>query len=185
MDAALNWLEGQKASPFFAWIHLYDPHTPYEPPEPYRSEYGPGGPAGLYDGEIAFMDEQIGRCTAWLEKNGLDKSTVLVLIGDHGEGLGSHGEGTHGYFIYDYAVHVPFIAVAPFEELRGTRVSSQVRGVDVFPTLLELAGTSPSAKTQGRSLLRLMFDPGKRRRAQPILSPCLPVSNSVGVRFIP
>lgn len=162
IDAALTWLEGQKNKPFFAWIHLYDPHTPYEPPEPYRSEYSPSGLIGLYDGEIAFMDEQIGRCVAWLEKNSLDKNTVLIIIGDHGEGLGSHGEGTHGYYIYDYAVHVPFIVVTPFEELRGIRVSSQVRAVDVFPTLLELAKTEPTAKTQGRSLLRLMFRPQKK-----------------------
>lgn len=162
MDAALSWLEGQKNHPFFAWIHLYDPHTPYEPPEPYRSEYGRGGLVGLYDGEIAFMDEQIGRCVTWLEKNGLGQDTILVLIGDHGEGLGSHGEGTHGYFIYECAVHVPLIVATPFEGLRGIRVSSQVRSVDVFPTLLELAGTEPTAKTQGRSLLGMMFRPGKK-----------------------
>lgn len=162
MDAALAWLDGQKNKPFFAWIHLYDPHTPYEPPEPYRSEYGPVGLAGLYDGEIAFMDEQIGRCVAWLEKNGLDKNTVLVLIGDHGEGLGSHGEGTHGYFIYDYALHVPFIVVTPFEGLRGIRVSSQVSAVDVFPTLLGLVKTRPTSPIQGQSLLRLMFRPAMK-----------------------
>jgi len=162
MDAALNWLEGKKNSPFFAWVHLYDPHTPYEPPEPYRSEFGSRGLVGLYDGEIAFMDEQIGRCVAWLEKNGLDKNTILILIGDHGEGLGSHGEGTHGYFIYDYAVHVPFIVVTPFEKLKGLRVPSQVRAVDVFPTLLELAKTEPTVKTQGRSLLQLMFRPEQK-----------------------
>jgi arylsulfatase A-like enzyme/tetratricopeptide (TPR) repeat protein len=157
MDVALEWLEGQKESPFFAWIHLYDPHTPYEPPEPYLSEYGPKGLAGLYDGEIAFMDEQIGRCTDWLEKNGLDKSTILVLVGDHGEGLGSHGEGTHGYFIYDYAIHVPLIIVTPFAELQGVRVPSQVRIIDIFPTLLEMTSIAPSGETQGRSLLPAMF----------------------------
>ena len=92
------------------------------------------GRVGLYDGEIASMDEQIGRCVAWLEKNGLDQNTVIVLIGDHGEGLGSHGEGTHGYFIYDYAAHVPFIITTPLRGLQGVRVSSQVRAVDVFPT---------------------------------------------------
>jgi len=165
MDAALSWLESQKKNPFFAWVHLYDPHTPYEPPEPYRSEFGPRGLAGLYDGEIAFMDEQVGRCAAWLEKNGLDKNTILILIGDHGEGLGSHGEGTHGYFIYDYAVHVPFIAVTPFEGLRGIRVSSQVRAVDVFPTLLELSNAGPTSETQGRSLLPLMFRPEKKEES--------------------
>lgn len=161
IDAALDWLEEQKSTPFFAWIHLYDPHTPYEPPEPYLSEYGPRGLAGLYDGEIAFMDEQIGRCLSWLEDNGLDESTILILVGDHGEGLGSHGEGTHGYFIYDYAIHVPLIIVTPFEVLRGVRVSSQVRVVDIFPTLMEIAAVTPTAETHGRSLLPLMFRPQK------------------------
>jgi arylsulfatase A-like enzyme/Tfp pilus assembly protein PilF len=162
MDAALSWLEEQKKIPFFAWIHLYDPHAPYEPPEPYRSEYSPRGRVGLYDGEIAFMDEQIGRCVSWLEKNGLDKNTVLILIGDHGEGLGSHGEETHGYFIYDYAVHVPFIVVTPFDGLRAARVSSQVRAVDVFPTLLDLVKIKSPTKLQGKSLLPLMFQTKKK-----------------------
>ena len=161
IDAALDWLDEQKSTPFFAWIHLYDPHTPYEPPEPYLSEYGPRGLAGLYDGEIAFMDEQIGRCLSWLENNGLDESTILILVGDHGEGLGSHGEGTHGYFIYDYAIHVPLIIVTPFEVLGGVRVSSQVRVVDIFPTLMEIAAVTPPAETHGRSLLPLMFQPQK------------------------
>jgi len=165
MDAALAWLEGQKANPFFAWIHLYDPHAPYEPPEPYFSEYRRRGFTGLYDGEIAFMDEQIGRCVAWLEKNGLDKNTVLILIGDHGEGLGSHGEANHGYFIYEYAVHVPFLVVAPFQELRGRRVSSQVRAVDVFSTLLELAKIKSPIKVYGKSLLPLMFQPKKKEES--------------------
>jgi choline-sulfatase len=164
MDAALNWLDKQKSGPFFAWIHLYDPHSPYEPPEPYLSEYRPRGLVGLYDGEIAFMDEQIGRCLGWLEKNGLDKSTILILVGDHGEGLGSHGEGTHGYFIYDYAVHVPLIIVTPFERLRGVHVPSQVRTVDIFPTLMEIAAGTPPAETQGHSLLPLMFQPQKKEK---------------------
>jgi len=162
MDAALDWLEKQKSSPFFAWIHLYDPHTPYEPPEPYLSEYGGKSLAGLYDGEIAFMDEQIGRCVDWLENNSLGKNTILVLVGDHGEGLGSHGEGTHGYFIYDYATHVPLIVVTPFEDLQGVRVSSQVRVVDIFPTLLEITAIPPPGETQGRSLLSLMVQPQRK-----------------------
>ena len=162
MDVALDWLEEKKNSPFFAWIHLYDPHTPYEPPEPYLSEYGPRGFTGMYDGEIAFMDEQIGRCIDWLENNGLDKDTILVLVGDHGEGLGSHGEGTHGYFIYDYAIHVPLIIVTPFDRLRGVRVPSQVGIVDIFQTLIEMTAIPSSIETQGRSLLPLMFRPQKK-----------------------
>ncbi len=160
MDAALSWLEGRKDRPFFAWVHLYDPHTPYEPPEPYFSQYQRGGPAGLYDGEIAFMDEQIGRLVAWLERNGLDRRTILLLVGDHGEGLGSHGESNHGYFIYDYALHVPLIVVTPFEAGRGVRVSSQVSTADVFATILDLAKIPVSGQNQGRSLVPLIFGRG-------------------------
>ena len=160
MDAALAWLEEQKKGSFFAWIHLYDPHVPYAPPEPYFSEYGSRGRTGLYDGEIAFMDEQIGRCVAWLAKNGLDQKTILILIGDHGEGLGNHGEETHGFFIYDSVVHVPFLVVTPLPGLQGKRVSSQVSSVDVFPTLLDLAHVAVPSRTQGRSLLPAMFRPG-------------------------
>jgi len=163
MDSALGWLDGRKDRPFFAWIHLYDPHLPYEPPEPYRSEYGVRGPAGLYAGEIAFMDEQIGRLTAWLERTGLDRSTVLVLVGDHGEGLGEHNEGSHGFYIYDYAMHVPLIVVAPLDGLAGKRVPVQVRTADLFPTVLDLAGLALGGEVQGRSLVPSMFRPGAGR----------------------
>ena len=157
VDAALAWLEGREQEPFFTWIHLYDPHTPYEPPEPFLSEYGGRGPGGLYDGEIAFADSQVGRFVSWLEARGLDEKTVIVVVGDHGESLGSHGEGTHGYFVYDYALRVPLVVAAPFSELRAVRVESQVSMVDVFPTVLSLLGVDPETPVQGRSLLPAMF----------------------------
>ncbi len=115
-DAALAWLEEQKDKPFFAWLHFYDPHTPYSPPDRFRPSSN--SMIGLYDGEIAFMDEQIGRCLDWLEKKGLREKTIVAVIGDHGEGLGDHGEKSHGYYIYDYAVHVPFILSAPIKQGR-------------------------------------------------------------------
>ena len=161
-DAALAWLEEQKADPFFAWIHLYDPHVPYAPPEPFASTYGPRGPAGLYDGEIAFMDTQIGRITAWLEASGLAGETLIVLVGDHGESLGDHGEGTHGFFVYDCVLHVPFLVATPFAGLQGKRVPSQVSTADVFPTILGLLDLASPVKAQGRSLVPLMFDPGRK-----------------------
>jgi arylsulfatase A-like enzyme/tetratricopeptide (TPR) repeat protein len=160
MDAALAWLESRKPGPFFAWIHLYDAHTPYEPPEPFLSRFRAGGLAGLYDGEIAFADAQVGRCISWLRTNGLDQRSVVVIIGDHGESLGRHGEGTHGYFVYDDTTRVPFLVVAPFAELQGVRVDSQVSAVDVFPTVLGLCGIGSGPKVQGRSLLPAMFHPG-------------------------
>jgi arylsulfatase A-like enzyme/tetratricopeptide (TPR) repeat protein len=164
MDAALAWLDGRKDEPFFAWVHLYDPHSPYNPPEPFFSEYNKSR-VGLYDGEIAFMDSQIGRLESWLETNGLVKNTIVVLIGDHGEGLGSHGERTHGYFIYDYAVHVPFIVVTPFRGLQGVRVAAQSRTADVFPTVLELAGIPAPGKVHGSSQVPAMFDPKRAPQA--------------------
>ena len=82
-----------------------------------------------------------------------------MIIGDHGEGLGSHGEGTHGYFVYDYATRVPFLVVTPFAELAGIRVDSQVSSVDLFPTVLGLCGIGSGPKVQGRSLLPVMFHP--------------------------
>jgi choline-sulfatase len=157
MDAAIDWLKGHAKDPFFAWIHLYDPHTPYEPPEPLASEFRSHGPAGAYDGEIAFADQQVGRCVSWLKDAGLDDKTILVIVGDHGEALGSHGEGTHGYFIYDYALHVPFIIATPLDEFRGVRVNAQVSLVDVFPTVLGLAGVDSKTRVEGRSLIPLMY----------------------------
>jgi arylsulfatase A-like enzyme/tetratricopeptide (TPR) repeat protein len=159
MDAALAWLADRKPGPFFAWIHLYDAHTPYEPPEPFLSTFRAGGLAGLYDGEIAFADAQVGRLVSWLRDNGVDRKTVLVIIGDHGESLGSHGEGTHGYFVYDDTTRVPFLVVTPFAELQGVRVDSQVSSVDVFPTVLGLCGVDTEPKVQGRSLLPVLFHP--------------------------
>lgn len=155
VDSALKWLNENKDRPFFAWIHLYDPHLPYEPPEPYFSQYNYYPPVSLYDGEIAFMDEQVGRLYQWLEDLGLDRKTIVVLVGDHGEGLGDHGELAHGYFIYDYAIRVPLIVVTPLKEFAGLRIKSQVSVVDVFPTVCQLAGIKNPA-VQGRSLINLM-----------------------------
>jgi arylsulfatase A-like enzyme/tetratricopeptide (TPR) repeat protein len=160
VDAALAWLEKEQQHPFFAWIHFYDAHSPYEPPEPFVSEYRAQGLAGLYDGEIAFVDQQLGRCVSWLRAKGLDRKTALVVIGDHGEGLGSHGEGTHGYFVYDYALRVPLLVATPFPELHGVKVDAQVSAVDVFPTVLALAGL-PATEVHGRSLLPLMLHAGE------------------------
>ena len=99
----------------------------------------------------------MGRVIDWLRTTRLDQETIVVIVGDHGEGLGSHGEGTHGFFVYDYALHVPFIVASPIDELHGVRVDSQVSLVDVFPTVLALAGIDSNAKVHGRSLLPLMF----------------------------
>ncbi|HEV7238742.1 MAG TPA: sulfatase-like hydrolase/transferase [Thermoanaerobaculia bacterium] len=146
VDAALRWLDQKTVQPFFAWVHLYDAHTPYAPPEPFRARFA-GSP---YDGEIAFADSQVGRLLDWLEKQGLKDDTIVVVVGDHGEGLGSHGEGEHGFYIYDYAVRVPLLMRLP--GVSGVRVAQQVRTVDIFPTLLELVTGKKTEGIEGRSL---------------------------------
>lgn len=153
MDDALRWMETVQEKKFFAWIHLYDAHTPYEPPEPYRSRY-PGQP---YVAEVAYTDAVVGRLTSWLRERGLMERTLVVLTADHGESLGEHGESTHAYFIYDSTMDVPLIVRTPWGD-RG-RVSSQVSGADLFPTVLELLGQAPEAGLDGRSLALGVLNP--------------------------
>ena len=153
VDAALEWLETVRERRFFAWVHLYDPHTPYEPPEPHLSRY-PGQP---YLGEIAYTDEQVGRLLSWLRRTSLLDRTAVVVVADHGESLGEHGEATHTFFVYDATVHVPLLVRTPWGD-RG-RVRAQVSTVDVFPTLLDLAGLAPQPGVDGTSLARLLLDP--------------------------
>jgi arylsulfatase A-like enzyme/Tfp pilus assembly protein PilF len=152
LDKALPWIDSVKDQRFFAWIHFYDPHTPYTPPEPFKSEYE-GHP---YRGEIAFTDSQVGRVVEHLRSRGLLDSTVLMVLGDHGESLGDHGETTHGFFIYEAATHVPFIVRAPFSLTRDRRVADPVRIVDLTPTALDLLGVPVPAGLSGASLTPLM-----------------------------
>jgi choline-sulfatase len=153
MTDALGWLDTVKSGKFFAWVHLYDPHAPYEPPEPYASRY-PGTP---YLGEIAYTDAVVGRLTAWLRDNGQLDRTVLVITADHGEGLGDHGESAHAYFIYGATTHVPLIVRTPWG-LAG-RNASRVSGVDLMPTVLDLVGLPAEPGIDGRSVARALFDP--------------------------
>jgi arylsulfatase A-like enzyme/Tfp pilus assembly protein PilF len=153
---AVKWMEEVKNDRFFAWLHFYDVHTPYEPPEPYLSRYK-GYMGARYDGEIAYLDSLMGELLGWLEKNELEEDTLVVFIGDHGESLGQHEENTHGFFIYDAAMHVPFILKAPYRHIRpGLRVPAQVRSVDLMPTILDLVGTEAPATIQGTSLAPLL-----------------------------
>ncbi len=152
LDKALPWIDTVKHSRFFAWIHLYDPHTPYDPPEPYKTEYA-GHP---YKGEIAFTDALVGRVVDFLEQRGLLERTVIAILGDHGESLGDHGEETHGFFIYEPATHVPFIVRAPFTNTGARRVADPVRIIDLTPTVLDLAGLPVPNGMSARSLVPLM-----------------------------
>ena len=111
MDAALEWLARPAAQPFFAWIHLYDPHAPYDPPQEFLQKAG----GKAYDGEVAFADAQVARALEWLDRSGQRDRTIIVVTGDHGEGLGDHGEQTHGMLAYDSTLRVPLVVVLPAE----------------------------------------------------------------------
>jgi arylsulfatase A-like enzyme/Tfp pilus assembly protein PilF len=147
-DQALDWLGKNSQKKFFLWMHLYDPHYPYRPPEPYSREYA----SQPYDGEIAFADEQVGRLLRFLKDNGLYQNTVIVLSGDHGESLGEHGEKTHGFFIYNVTMHVPLIIHLPGKSATQT-VADPVSLVDLMPTILAATGLDIPSQVQGRSLV--------------------------------
>ena len=156
IDQAEAWLDEEPDSPFFLWVHLFEPHDPYEAPEPYRSRY----PKRPYDAEVAYADSLVGRLRAILESRGLLDRTLLVATGDHGEGLGEHGEYFHGFFVYDSTVRVPLIVRLPEGRLGGRRVDAAVSHVDLRPTILDaLGGPAPAVGAQptGRSLLPLML----------------------------
>jgi arylsulfatase A-like enzyme/Flp pilus assembly protein TadD len=153
VDAALEWLEAEHGRPFFLWVHLYDPHTPYAAPREVASAF-PRTLVGAYDAEIATADAQLGRLLDALEADGRLERTVVAALADHGEMLGEHGEPTHGFFVYDAAVRIPLVIAA--RGLAPRVVEDQVRIVDVMPTLLELLEVEPPAGIQGRSLLPLV-----------------------------
>ncbi|RMH23295.1 MAG: hypothetical protein D6696_01085 [Acidobacteria bacterium] len=147
---ALAWLEQQRQGKrLFLWLHLYDPHDPYEPPEPYAARYA----ERPYAGEVAFSDALIGELDAALSRLGLAAGTLLVVTSDHGEGLGEHGERLHGFFVYESTLRVPLIARGP-GVTPGTELDGPVGLVDLYPTLLERLGVAPPAGVElaGRSL---------------------------------
>ena len=130
---AIRWIEGIGDSRFFLWAHLYDPHRPYDPPEPFRSRY-----TDPYLAEIAFADAQIGRLLEALERRKLLDRTIVVVTADHGESLGDHGERDHGIFLYESVLRVPLIIRGP--GISPRRLADVVRLVDVMPTALDLLG---------------------------------------------
>lgn len=151
VDLALKWLESHHQKPFFLWVHLYDPHAPYDPPEPYARLYR----THPYDGEIAFADAQVGRLFGYLKQQHLYENSLIVLASDHGESLGEHGEKTHGFFIYNATLHVALIVRIPGDPPRV--VQQGVSLVDVMPAVLQALGIARPASVQGQSLLSLML----------------------------
>jgi arylsulfatase A-like enzyme/Flp pilus assembly protein TadD len=139
VEAAVRWLSARERDEnFFCWVHLYDPHAPYDPPMEYKQKY----PSDPYLGEIAFTDEVIGRLLAWLEDSGRRESTVVAVVSDHGEAFGEHGEKTHAILLHQATTAVPWVMAGPGLP-SGETISAPVSGVDVAPTLAWLAGQEP------------------------------------------
>jgi choline-sulfatase len=145
---AEQWLSANRAGPHFVWVHLYDPHDPYEPPAPFSETYKDR----LYDGEIAYADSALGHFISYLKKQGWYDNALVVVVGDHGEGLGQHGENTHGIFLYDSTLHVPLILKLPGRADAGKQVRAQVRTTDILPTVLDTLGIAAPSKRDGESL---------------------------------
>ena len=150
-----QWLERYAAAPgapFFAWLHLYDPHEPYRPPPPFRDMFK----GAAYDGEIAFDDAIVASILDKLGQLGLRDHTLVAVIGDHGESLGDHGEETHSMFVYESAIRVPFLLWRPGLVPAGLVVPEPVRAIDLAPTVLDLLGAPPLPRSDGRSLVPLL-----------------------------
>ena len=165
VDRALEWLRKNSGQRFFLWMHLYDPHAPYSPPAPFNSKYKDHP----YDGEIAFADSQLARVFEYLKGSGLYSRTLIVLCGDHGEGLGEHGERTHGFFIYNSTLHVPLIIkLAPSLDSRGRLSDFPVNLIDVMPTVLQIVGVRIPATVEGQSFWQVLHGGSKPEERTPL-----------------
>ena len=145
---AETWLSAHPNGPRFVWVHLYDPHDPYEPPAPYSETYKDR----LYDGEIAYADSALAHLIAYLKAHQDYGNSMIVVVGDHGEGLGEHHENTHGIFLYDSTTHVPLLVKLPAGTYAGKVIDAQVRTIDTLPTVLQLTNTPLPEKLDGESL---------------------------------
>jgi arylsulfatase A-like enzyme/Flp pilus assembly protein TadD len=156
IDDALGWLSAQpsrSAKPFFMWIHLYDPHMPYDPPARFRALL-----RDPYDGEIAYADYALGKAFRYLKQHNLYDSSLIIAASDHGESFGEHGEYTHGYFIYDTTLLVPFIIKPPLGSgITARRIEVPVRTIDIAPTVLQFLDIAPIPSMQGSGLLSLLL----------------------------
>lgn len=148
VDRAIQWLGNPSSKPYFLWVHLYDPHMPYHPPGEFDQKYK----AKPYDGEIAYADQQVGRLLDAVRKKSQPANTIVALLSDHGESLAEHGEFTHGVFLYDSTLHIPFLMMGPGVPA-GLRVKQQVRSIDFLPTVLAMLGGNVPDNVQGTSLM--------------------------------
>ncbi|MEM6793559.1 MAG: sulfatase-like hydrolase/transferase, partial [Acidobacteriota bacterium] len=163
-DAILPWLRENAEGPFFAWIHYWDPHHPHIPPAPFNQLYQ----HDLYQGEIAYADQNLGIVLEELKQRGVYDRTLIVLTGDHGEGRGEHREETHSLLAYNSTLKVPLIVKVPGRE-GGRRIEGRVGIVQVLATVLELLGLDVPDDAQGRSLVPLMFHGGEEPESRSLI----------------
>jgi arylsulfatase A-like enzyme len=149
INAALRWLRPRSHKPFLCWVHLFDPHFPYLTHE---DQFGQEFKDRPYDAELAYVDEQIDRLITHLKESGALQHTLIVIVGDHGESLGEHGELSHSMTVYDATLRVPLLVVSPNESRPGHRVAEPVSLVDLTPTVLDRLGLRPLQHVSGRSL---------------------------------
>ena len=147
VDRAVKWLDTQSGKPFFLWVHVYDPHIPYDPPDPFREKYRDRP----YDGEIAYTDQQLGRLFDTVARKSRPGNTLIAVLSDHGESFSEHGEYTHGVFLYDATLRIAFL-MSGGGIPAGLRVKQQARTIDLLPTVLELMGSKTPPGIQGTSL---------------------------------
>jgi choline-sulfatase len=145
---AQTWMDAHAGKPRFVWVHLYDPHDPYEPPPPFAQKYKDHP----YDGEIAYADDALGHLLAYLKRVNRYNHALIIVVGDHGEGLGEHGEQTHGIFLYDATTHVPLLIKLPVGTSAPMVVTAQIQTTDILPTVLDLLDIAPPALLAHRSL---------------------------------
>jgi arylsulfatase A-like enzyme/Flp pilus assembly protein TadD len=158
LQSAMGWLDKQN-SPWFLFVHLWDPHDPYSPPQPFNETFK----KDLYSGEVAYVDSELGKLFGYLENKELMKNTLVVLTGDHGESLGEHGELTHGYFAYNSTLWVPLIIAAP--GIAAARIGDYVCHIDIYPTICDVLGLEKPSFLQGLSLLPLLKGEKLKKRA--------------------
>ncbi|MDA0836102.1 MAG: sulfatase-like hydrolase/transferase [Planctomycetota bacterium] len=149
VDSALFWLRHVGDQPFFCWVHLYDPHFQHLSHEDLFGEQFIEKP---YDGEIAYVDLQIKRLVNFLKSQSLEEQTIIIVVGDHGEGLGDHGERTHSHMVYNSTMHVPLIFSSPNYSYSSKRVAEPVSLVDVYPSILDVLNLPQPRPASGRSL---------------------------------
>lgn len=154
VSRAIEWIEDHRDGPFFLWLHLFDPHDPYEPPEPLASQFRDNP----YDGEVAYVDAELARLAKVLREHELYDSSLIAFTADHGESLGEHRELHHAFFIYEASLRIPLIFKFPQgrvgrNPVTGVRVANQVRSVDIGPTIVQALGAEIPAWMQGEGLL--------------------------------